>query len=389
MPMQRRNILKSIPAALAAAAVAPPVRASSGASEAGAEALKTWTPPSAKNPVLACFNENPLGLSAAARKALAASADRCNRYPFAEVEKLRAACAKFVGGRSEQIVLSQGSAEAIRASIEAHKSDDVQLVVPELTYGDGEMCAVRNGIPVVRVKMLDDWAIDIEGMKKAVASHKGPSIVYFVNPNNPTSTLADCAAFNAWVRSKPAGVIFLVDEAYGEFVEDESFVSAATLVAEGLDNVIVLKTFSKIFAMAGLRLGFAYAAKPVAEKVRNHIAYDIFQNVPAIACAMAEIGDEAFITESRRVNAASKKVMTDALTELGMRVLPSSTNFVFAKLPEGVTLEAFSAALKSRHILVGRAFPPATDWVRISMVSEADTAYAADCLRALRSEKRI
>lgn len=381
MPIQRRDLLKVLPAAFAMTGAA------SAASAAPTSALPAA--PSAENPILACFNENPLGLSAAAREALAASAARCNRYPFAEVEKLRAACAAFIGGKPDEITLSQGSAEAIRASIEAYKTENVQLVIPELTYGDGEMCALRNGIPVTKVKMGTDWSINIDGMKAAVANHKGPSIVYFVNPNNPTSTLADSKALNDWIRSKPANTVFLVDEAYGEFVDDKSFVSTATLVKEGFDNVIVLKTFSKLFGMAGLRLGFAYAAKPVASKVRDHIAYDIFQNVPAIACAMAELQDDAFMAESRRVNAASKKIIVDALSELGMRTLPSQTNFVFAELPEGVTLEAFGGALKEKHVMVGRAFPPAVNWVRISMVSEADSVYVAEALKALRAAKRI
>lgn len=383
MPIQRRNLLKALPVALATASAA------SAATNVLAAASAAAPAPSAQNPILACFNENPLGLSAKAREAVAESAARCNRYPFAAVEQLRAACAAFIGGKPEQITLSQGSAEAIRASIEAYKTENVQLVIPELTYGDGEMCAVRNGIPVTKVKMGPDWSIDIEGMKAAVANHKGPSIVYFVNPNNPTSTIVDSKVLNDWIRSKPANTMFLVDEAYAEFVEDKAFVSTATLVQEGLENVIVLKTFSKLFAMAGLRLGFAHAAKPVAEKVRNHIAYDIFQNVPAIAAGLAELNDEAFLAESRRVNAASKKIIVEALAGLGMRTLPSQTNFVFAELPKGVTLEAFAGALKEKFVMVGRPFPPATNWVRISMVSEADSAYMAEQMKALRAAKKI
>ena len=211
MPIQRRNLLKALPVALATASAA------SAATNVLAAASAAAPAPSAQNPILACFNENPLGLSAKAREAVAESAARCNRYPFAAVEQLRAACAAFIGGKPEQITLSQGSAEAIRASIEAYKTENVQLVIPELTYGDGEMCAVRNGIPVTKVKMGPDWSIDIEGMKAAVANHKGPSIVYFVNPNNPTSTIVDSKVLNDWIRSKPANTMFLVDEAYAEW----------------------------------------------------------------------------------------------------------------------------------------------------------------------------
>lgn len=376
MALQRRTLFAG---AIAAMAGARSVLAASPAPAAAPSA------PDAAHPILACFNENPLGLSAGARKALAASADRCNRYPFTEVEKLRAACAAFIGGKPEAVTLSQGSAEAIRASVEAYKTDGVQLVVPALTYGDGEMCAVRNGIPVAHVPMGADWSIDLDGMRAAVERYKGPSIVYFANPNNPTSTIVDSGRLEAWIRSSPK-TLFLIDEAYAEFASDPNFRTMAPLVGEGLENVIVLKTFSKIFAMAGLRLGFAYAAPKTAARVRDHIAYDIFQNVPAIACALEELNDEAFLRESRRVNDASKAIITGACDELGLKYLPSQTNFIFVELPKKTTLEAFAAAMKARHVLVGRPFPPATGWCRISMVSEADSAYMAGVLKALRKE---
>lgn len=374
MSMQRRTLFS------AAGAMAALAAAGARAAEPAPAAPSA---PDAAHPILACFNENPLGLSAGAKKALIASAERCNRYPFADAEKLRKACADFIGGKPEAVTLSQGSAEAIRASIEACKTEGVALVIPELTYGDGEMCAQRNGIPVVRVPMGPNWSVDLDGMRAAVQKHKGRAIVYFANPNNPTSTIADSAKLEAWIREDKK-TIFLVDEAYAEFASDPAFRSMAPLVGEGLENVIVLKTFSKIFAMAGLRLGFAYAAPKTAERVREHIAYDIFQNVPAIACAMEELNDEAFLRESRRVNDASKKIITAACDKLGLKYLPSQTNFIFAELPKKTTLEAFTKAMKERHVLVGRPFPPATGWCRISMVSEADSAYIASAMEATR-----
>lgn len=377
MAMQRRTLFS------AAGAMAALAATGARAAETPKTAAAAPSAPDAAHPILACFNENPLGLSAGAKKALIASAERCNRYPFADAEKLRKACAAFIGGKPEAITLSQGSAEAIRASIEAYKTEGVALVIPELTYGDGEMCAQRNGIPVIRVPMGPNWSVDPDGMRSAVKKHKGPSIVYFANPNNPTSTIADSAKLEAWIREDKK-TIFLVDEAYAEFVADPAFRSMAPLVADGLENVIVLKTFSKIFAMAGLRLGFAYAAPKTAARVRDHIAYDIFQNVPAIACALEELNDEAFLRESCRINDASKKIITGACDKLGLKYLPSQTNFIFVELPKKTTLEAFAKAMKDRHVLVGRPFPPATGWCRISMVSEADSAYIADAMATVR-----
>ena len=208
--------------------------------------------PTAQSPMLLCFNENPLGLTPAAQEAVRKALPQASRYPFFEVEKLRRACADFMGGKPENIMLSHGSAESIRASIEAYITPDVQVVLPELTYGDGADTARKNHLKVTAVPMGSDWSIDIEGMKKAVGEHQGHSIVYFVNPNNPTSTIVDSKVLLDWIRSRPARTFFVIDEAYAEYVRDKSFVSCKTLVDEGLDNLCVLKTFSKIFAMAGM-----------------------------------------------------------------------------------------------------------------------------------------
>lgn len=293
--------------------------------------------PTADNPIIACYNENPLGLSAAARKAVADSAAVANRYPFVRCEVLRKACAQLIGGKPEEIVLSQGSAEAIRASVEAHNGPGASLVTAELTYSDGQMAAVRNNIPVIKVKMGLNWS-----------------------------------------------TVFILDEAYAEFVEDKSYRSAAELVREGLDNVIVLKTFSKIFAMAGLRLGFAYAAPERVKKVHDHIAYDFFQNTPAIEAALAEMNDKAFLKQSLEETLESRRIMEEVLKELQLEYLPSQTNFVFFNLKK--PLKVFADAMKAENIMVGRPFPPATTWCRVSYVRPAEMKYVADVMRALRTK---
>lgn len=384
--MQRRQVLG---AALSGAfATTLPVSAARAtASPIGVEPV---VKPSKEAPIIACFNENPLGLSAAAREAVAKSAADANRYPFARAEVLRRACADFIGGKPEEIVLSQGSAEAIRASIEAYgKEPGATLVIPELTYGDGEMAAQRNGIPVVKVKMGAGWSIDVPAMRDAAAkaAARGFAIVYFVNPNNPTGTIADTEALFSWIRSRPANTVFLLDEAYAEFVADSSYRSGAELVREGLGNVIVLKTFSKLFAMAGLRLGFAYAAKPTVARVHDHIAYDFFMNRPAIEAALAEMNDKAFVKLSRDENAAARAIMVKVLEELGLEYLPSQTNFIFFNLK--APLKAFADAMRAEFILVGRPFPPADGWCRLSFVRPAEMQYVADVMRRMRKEGRL
>lgn len=344
-----------------------------------AQAAKTETaaaafvPPTAEKPLLLCFNENPLGMSPAAKKAVAAAAEKGSRYPFARVEVLRKAVAQYMGGKTDNILLTHGSAEAIRASIESYKTADVQVVAPELTYSDGTDTADKNDMKVTRVAMGKDWSIDIAAMKKAVASWKGSSIVYFVNPNNPTSTIVNSTELLDWIASRPARTVFVVDEAYAEFVADPTFKSAKTLVDAGFENVIVLRTFSKIFAMAGMRLGFAYAAPATIARVKKHVAYDIMMSVPAIEAALAELADPAFLTYSREQNAEARTILTTALDKLGIEYLPSQTNFVFMNLK--APLKPFAERMKAEAIWVGRPFPPALTWCRVSLGTPAETTY--------------
>lgn len=376
MPLNRRDLFRFAGAgagvlALGSAAAAAPV------------SRPAFVPPSPSKPLRLCFNENALGMSAAAKKAaVRAIEEEASLYPFMRCEVLRKACAAYMGGKPENIMLTHGSAEAIRASIECNIVENTQLVIPELTYSDGEDCAKRNGIKVIKVPMREDLSIDIDGMKKAVTAHKGRSIVYFVNPNNPTSTVCDSQVLNSWIRSKPADTFFVIDEAYGEFVDSKQFVSAKTLVDEGLDNLAVLKTFSKLFAMAGMRVGFSYATAKTTDKIRTKVAYDVMLNIAAVEAALSEINDKAFIEMSRKENADARALLCSALDELKIKYLPSQANFVFMELKG--SLKEFSDHMKAENILVGRPFPPATQWCRISLGTVADMRYFVEKLRQFR-----
>lgn len=376
MSMNRRTLFKAAGAAAGAFMA--------GSEAVAAEAAPAFKAPTKDNPIIISFNENPLGMSAKARKAVAEAASKASRYPFARVEQLRKALAAYVGGKPENILMSHGSAESIRAAIEAYAAPGVQLVIPELTYGDGEDVAKRNNIRVTKCAMLPDWQIDIAAMKKAVADWYGPSIVYFVNPNNPTSTVVNTKELFAWIRSQPKNTIFIVDEAYAEFVADPQFESCGKLVAEGLDNVIVLRTFSKIFAMAGMRVGYAYAQPRIIKLLRDHVAYDIMMNACSIEAALAEITDKEFIETSRSENAKARKILNDVLDELKIKHLPSQTNFVFADLK--APLKPFAQHMRDEHIWVGRPFPPAVQWCRISLGTPAEMTYFAQKLREFRAK---
>lgn len=167
-------------------------------------------------------------------------------------------------------------------------------------------------------------------------------------------------------------------------MDDPKFVSATTLVKEGYENLVVLKTFSKIFAMAGMRLGFAFAHPKTINQIRRHVAYDVMMNICSIEAGLAEITDKAFIDFSRSENAKARKLLCKALDELGIEYLRSQTNFVFMNLK--APLKPFAERMKAEHILVGRPFPPAVEWCRVSLGTPAETAYFVKKLREFRQK---
>lgn len=381
--MQRRSLFKFAGSSLGAMFLGSAVN-----SAAAAEPV--FTAPTAKKPMLLCFNENPLGLSDGAKKAIEEATGRASRYPFAQVAALKKELAQYMGSQPEDILLTHGSAEAIRASVEAYNvPGKTVFICPELTYSDGADVAKRNHIPIKTVKMGPNWSIDLAAMRK-LASQEAKSkhvIVYIVNPNNPTSTIVGTKELFDWIKAKPKNTFFILDEAYAEFVNDPSFKSATELVKEGYNNLVVLKTFSKIFAMAGLRLGFAYGTKSVIKTIEDHVAYEVMMNQATLAAASAELKDKEFLTKSKEMNDESRKILLATLDELHIPYLPSETNFVFMNLK--APLKPFADKMKEEHILVGRPFPPATEWCRVSLGTPDEMKYFVQKLKEFRQKGYI
>ena len=366
MTLNRRQLFRLVGAGAAL---------SSLGTTAAVAAQPKFVKPTAEKPMLLCFNENPLGMSEKAKEAVAKAAMYGSRYPFAQVIAFKKDLAKFMNVRPDEVLLTHGSAEAIRATIEAEATKNTVLVQPELTYGDGADVAKRNNIPVKNVKMGPNWSIDLAALRKVATAEakKHRVLVYLVNPNNPTSTIADSNEIFNWIKSQPKNTFFILDEAYAEFVNDPSFKSCNELVRQGFDNLVVLKTFSKIFAMAGMRLGYAVGAVNVINKIRDHVAYEVMMNQTTLAAALSELNDKEFLKESKESNDEAREILYKALKELNIPYLPSQTNFVFIDLK--APLKPFADRMKTEHILVGRPFPPAVQWCRISLGTPAEMRY--------------
>ncbi|MDF7666793.1 aminotransferase class I/II-fold pyridoxal phosphate-dependent enzyme [Orbaceae bacterium ESL0727] len=342
--------------------------------------------PTEATPVRLNFNENALGMSPQAKQAAIDAVPKANRYAKAEILLLGKAISDTYAVSPDWLLLTAGSSEGIRASLAAFSQENTQLVIPELTYGDGEHFARINQLKITKVPALKDWSFDIAAMRKAVDNYAGHSIVYLVNPNNPTSTITPANLMHDWISSKPKNTLFIVDEAYADYADDPAFASVDSLVKQGFDNVVLLKTFSKLHAMAGMRVGYILATPNNIKLLNNYVAGEKL-NYCGVVAAMASLKDTAYQAYSKQVNKVSRDIMVQTLTKLGQVYLPSQTNFIFHQI--NIDLERYQNLLKQNHILVGRAFPPANNWCRITLGTPGEMRYVAKVLQDLRSQQLI
>lgn len=371
--MRRRQFVSASLAALAAPAFLPrPVAAAfGGMRNAG----------TAADPIRLSSNENPLGVPDSAREAIIDAIAGGNRYPQLDDALIEAVGRKH-GVPGESVVLGAGSTDVLRMTVQSIASRRGRVIVADPTFEHIERYATPFGVRVERVPLMRDGAAHDLGRMRDAASHAdGPVLVFLCNPNNPTGTMTSCDAIAEWIDEAPEHVMFLVDEAYFDFVEDRSY---RTFIPEAVarPNVLVNRTFSKIYALAGLRVGYGLAHPATIRRVVDYIG-DSNVNQLALAAALGCIDDDAFIERSLRTNRESRAVVESMLDELGIERLPSHTNFLMHRIRGD--LQQYNARMRESGILVGRAFPPMLGWSRVSFGTGAEMAFHAERLREFRS----
>ena len=307
------------------------------------------------------WNENPMGLSANVREAAETALSRANRYPDVSRAELASIVARQHGVGPENVVLGCGSTQILRSIVAAYAAERNRLVLAEPTFEAVVRYQRPFAFEVERVPLDSRHAHDIARMKQAAG--EGPAVVYLCNPNNPTGTLTPSSEIDAWIQEAPESVLFAVDEAYFEYVEDPSYWTAAKWVSER-PNVVVTRTFSKIYAMAGLRLGYALAEESTARRLRDFLSADNANGV-AVAAARASLEDNDLLAKSRKVNAAARAIAISCLDDLGIEHLPSHTNFLMHRVQGD--LPTYIQRMQDDGIRVGRPFPPMLEFNRLSL----------------------
>ena len=326
-------------------------------------------------------NENPLGLSDAARKAIAEGMNEAHRYPGEWRRRVIAALAAKHQVKPEQIVLGNGSTEVLQMVVQA-AGPHATVIVADPTFEDVPRYAERIGVRVEKIPLGAGYVHHLARMQETAARVAGPVLVYLCNPNNPTGTITPSADVDRWIGSAPERVTFAVDEAYFEYAGDGSYWSAQKWI-ETHPNVIVVRTFSKIYAMAGMRLGYAIAHPRAAERLERYSAGNN-ANQLALAAGLASLGDDAFAHKSLAVNREGLQALYHCLEDLDIEYLPSHTNFVMHRI-QG-ELATYNGRMRELGIQVGRPFPPMLGYSRVSIGLPEEMRVFTETLRSFRAQ---
>jgi histidinol-phosphate aminotransferase len=391
IPISRRGFTRLLSAGAAFAALRPEISAASR--KVGWPGLMTgrnsWRDLTGKKSAAGAVvrlnsNENPYGPSPLALKAMTEAFGLAWRYPDEHADILIDTLAKLNGVSRDQILLGDGSGEILQASaaaftgsgsavanpvalatpshggaFAAFKPGRGKLVVPDPTYEAIANHARVNGAEVVRVPLTSSYSHDLPKMLAAASE----GLIYICNPNNPTASITPKNELRDFLAKAPRETTILVDEAYFHYADSDDYESVMPMVKDH-PNLIVARTFSKIYGMAGLRCGYCVAQPETIQRLRPHQTWDSV-NIMALAAAIASLNDSDQVTKGRRLNSETKKWISGEIEALGYKYIPSQANFMMVDLRRPV--RPAIDAMRQRGVQVGRMFPALPNHMRVTI----------------------
>ncbi len=373
--VSRRFFLRTLGAASAAAATLPAMaygqaqqagqarRAGGGMSDMGERT------PLAPDVVIISSNENPLGPAQSALTALCATAPMGGRYHQEESQKTITAFNEVYGLKRGYSALFPGSGGPLDLALMSNIGPDKPLVMGDPSYEQGTRAAMTMKAPLFPVKLTPTYAHDVKAM---LAAHPSPGAYYIVNPNNPTGTMTPKADIAWLIENKPKGSVVIVDEAYHHFSTDESSIS---FVAEDKD-VIVMRTFSKIYGMAGIRAGFAIGRPDLLQKLQtvSPAGRSLASiSIVSAAAARASLQDKELVPLRRKINGDIREETLAFLAKRGYKVIPGSqANFFMVDV--GRPGSEFHQAMLAEKISIGRTWASLPNHVRVTVGTKDEMA---------------
>ena len=367
--VSRRRFALSLGAAVGVAVVRPSASAGAPAGPAASVVIDLSS------------NENPYGPSPAALEAMTRAQAVASRYPDAAEQATIAAIARLHGVDPDRVVLGCGSSEILRLCDAAFLGPGRTVVAAQPTFEAVLHYAKVTRAEAVTVPLTADYRHDLPAMARACDARTG--LVYVCNPNNPTGTIVSADELGTFLAQVPPTSAVVVDEAYHHFVEATAYLSAVGMI-ERHPNVVVARTFSKVYGMAGMRLGYAVASKANAEALRAQASWSN-ANAAVLAAAQASLTDEALVTRQRERLNGTRRWLSSELARDGRRTIPSEANFLMIEV--GTDVKPLLAAFEARGIRVGRRFAAMPTWLRVTIGTREEIQAFLAAFRAIASAR--
>ena len=307
-------------------------------------------------------NENPFGPSDKAKKAIMEALPTSYQYPFRSMPDLTKKIADFEGINQENILMASGSSPLLMATALYYSKPGGNIITGDPSYEDLPTKATRMGEKWVKVPVTADYKLDLVAMEKAIDENTG--LVYVCNPNNPTATVVDTAQLKAFVERVSKRVPVFIDEAYIDYLPDPQ---GTTLIpmANSMPNIIVARTFSKLYGFAGLRLGYVVTQPDIIKKLSLYTEASMSISATTLSAAIAAYQDREYLDAALKKTIASKEYLYEVLKKEGYTYIPSSANFVL--FPIKMEGKQFTDEMMKRGVGVRFWKFNNKEWCRISI----------------------
>jgi histidinol-phosphate aminotransferase len=320
-------------------------------------------------------NENPIGTSPLALEAIERHLHAVNRYPNGGLD-LRVKLAEQYDLKLENVIAGSGSEGIISDIFRTFLSDEDEVLTTEAAFIGFQVLAKSRGVKY-RTVPYSNWHYDLPAL--AAAINERTKVVYLANPNNPTGTIFTKHEFDSFYRSVPERVLIILDEAYFEYAKDNPRYPDS--MHYRYDNVITLRTFSKVYGLAGVRIGYGFAHEDLIKTLLK-VKLPFEPSSVAQAAGIAALEDKAFLHHSLEMNARGMRFLAQALRSLGLQVVPSEANFFMLVLDSEQRAAAFVEALVRQGVIVRplKAFG-LPHCVRISAGTDEENGFAVECVQ--------
>jgi len=323
-------------------------------------------------------NENPFGPSPKGVAAIAAELDELNRYPDADTVDLKKAIAEKLNVDTNQLVLTNGADELITLTSEAFLDEGDEIIVPYPSFSEYDFGADLMGATIVPIEFDEDFQFNVQKMIDAITDKT--KLLYICSPNNPTGTYLPKADLEKLLDAVPARVLVVFDGAYSHYATADDYTNGIEYVKAG-KNILVLQTFSKVYGLAGLRVGFGVAPADVVQTILK-VKEPFNVNSLAQAAAVAAITDDEHVRMSKEKNEAGAKKLYQALSDLGLNYIETMSNFILVQFGPDAE-EIYNELLKKGVIIRYGKIWGLPEYARVTIGTEEENEFFIEKLKEI------